>query len=171
MPKPKDLVIAPLGEGGLILFAAAVGFFAHAPLVFASLGPTAYEMLERPTSKIAKPYNVVVGHFVALGAGFLSLWLLNAWYAPKVASAEIVPAQRLWAAAISVAITTLLMLLLKAGQPAALSTALIVSLGSMQTTKGAVAIVVGVLLVTLVGEPIRRQRAKESPPPGTQPGD
>ncbi|HEV2399831.1 MAG TPA: hypothetical protein VGS27_23020 [Candidatus Sulfotelmatobacter sp.] len=43
-------VLAVLGEGGLILAVGAAGWAAHAPLLFTSLGPTAYELLEQPNA-------------------------------------------------------------------------------------------------------------------------
>jgi hypothetical protein len=55
---------------------------------------------------------------------------------------------------IAAALTTLITLILKAGQPAALATTLLVSLGSMQTRRGAVVIVAGVLPIAAIGEPI-----------------
>ena len=50
----------------------------------------------------------------------------------------------------------MLTLTLKASQPAALSTTLLVSLGSMQRGRDAVAIIIGVLILTALGDPIRR---------------
>jgi HPP family len=97
---------------------------------------------------------------IALGAGFFALGILSAWNAPKVGSADFVSSPRLWAAVLAVAITTLLTLVLKASQPAALSTTLLVSLGSMQRGRDAVAIIVGVVILAVVGEPIRRKFEK-----------
>ncbi|MGH9715533.1 MAG: hypothetical protein ACRD4R_02200 [Candidatus Acidiferrales bacterium] len=57
-------------------------------------------------------------------------------------------------------LTTVITLLLKAGQPAALSTTLLVSLGAMQTLRDALAIIAGVFLITLIGEPVRRAHLK-----------
>ena len=153
--KKHDL-LAIVGEGGLILAVGAAGWAAHMPLIFTSLGPTAYELMEKPDSPSAKVYNIIVGHLAALGAGFLSLWILNAWGAPKVSAAEFVSSQRLWASVLAVVITTAATLALKASQPAALSTTLLVSLGSMQTGRDALAIIIGVLILTAAGEPLRR---------------
>ena len=137
MQKRVDVLIAPLGEGALLLAAAAVGWLTRQPLVFASLGPTIYELVEQPKSKSARTYNVIAGHFVGIAAGFFALWLLNAWDTPKVPSAGGVPALRMWAAVIAVTLTTLVTLAINASQPASLSTTLLVSLGSMQTTRDA----------------------------------
>lgn len=158
----KEL-LGVFGEGGLILVVGAIGWAAHLPFIFTSLGPTAYELVEKPKAPSAKTYNVIMGHLVALGAGFFALWVLNAWNAPKVASAGFIASPRLWAAVLSVALTTALTVLLKASQPAALSTTLLVSLGSMQRSRDAMAIVIGVLILAAIGEPVRRQFAKLQP--------
>jgi HPP family protein len=151
----KEQVLASLGEGGLILTVGAAGWALHMPLIFTSLGPTAYELVEKPNAPSARTYNIIVGHFVALGAGFFSLWLLGAWHSPKVAMAGFVGSPRLWASVIAVVMTTALTLTLKASQPAALSTTLLVSLGSMQQGRDAAAIIIAVLLLAALGEPIR----------------
>ncbi len=158
MRKSADVFWATLGEGGLVLVLAAIGWATRQPLIFASLGPTAYELVEQPQLRSARAYNIVVGHLIGLGAGFVALYLLNAWAAPNVISAGVVSTKRLWAVAIAAALTTLVSLTLKAGQPAALATTLLVSLGSMQTRRDALAIMAGVLIITAIGEPVRRFR-------------
>jgi HPP family len=160
-----DWIWATLGEGGLVLAAAAVGWVTRQPLIFASLGPTAYELVEQPRARSAKVYNIIAGHLIGLGAGFLALYVLNAWGAPNVLAAGVVSTKRLWAVTIAAALTTLLTLILRAAQPAALATTLLVSLGAMQTLRSAVAIVAGVLLITAMGEPVRRWRLRHLPQP------
>ncbi len=162
MGEKSDLIIAPLGEGFLIFVVAIVGWATHNPFVFASLGPTAYELIEKPQIKSAKPYNIIVGHLIGLGAGFFAIWVLNAWGAPKVATAEFVPGIRVCTAVIAVVITTFVTLALKASQPASLATSLLVAIGSMQTSRDAVAIIVAVLIMAAVGEPLRYVRAKHA---------
>jgi hypothetical protein len=160
MTRGKRLLFTALGEGGLVLVVAAIGLATRMPLIFTSIGPTAYELAEKPNAPSARTYNIIAGHMLALGAGFLSLWLLNAWCAPKVAAAGFVSSPRLLAAVLSVVLTTAVTLTLKASQPASLSTALLVSLGSMQTRRDAFAITIAVLILAAVGEPLRRQFAK-----------
>src|SRR5215813_14625561 len=46
MKNRADLVWATLGEGGLVLALAAIGWATNQPLIFASLGPKAYELAE-----------------------------------------------------------------------------------------------------------------------------
>jgi len=160
--KPGKIARGVIGEGGLILAVGAIGWAIHMPLIFTSLGPTAYELVEKPKASSSKTYNIIVGHLWALGAGFFSLWVLAAWGAPKVNAAGFISSPRLWAAVLSVVLTTAGTLLLKASQPAALSTTLLVSLGSMQRGRDALAIALAVVILAAIGDPIRRQFAKAS---------
>lgn len=160
MLKKWDYAIAPLSEGGLIVLLALIGWAARWPFLFASMGPTAYEMIEQPQLKSARPYNVIVGHLVGLGAGWLAIWACGAAGSPKVMSAGFVPAARLWAALLAVVLTTFVTLALHASQPASLATTLLVALGSMQTSRDAAAIVISVLVLAAAGEPVRRLRLK-----------
>lgn len=158
--KIADITTATVGEGALILVIAAVGWVTRQPLIFASLGPTAYEMVEKPRDKSSRAYNIVVGHLAGLGSGFLAVYLLDAWSAPHVMSAGIVTPARVWAATLAAVLTTCITLLLKAGQPAAIATSLLVALGSMQTRRDAIAIIAAVAIITAIGEPLRRARMK-----------
>lgn len=162
LKRSEDIFWATLGEGSLVLAVAAIGWAAREPLIFASLGPTAYELVEMPQTRSARAYNVIVGHLVGLAAGFLAIYLLNAWNAPNVLSERIVTAARLWAVVIAATLTTLSTLLLKASQPASLATTLLVALGAMQTRRDALAMVAGVLIITAIGEPVRRFRLKHT---------
>lgn len=155
-----ELATATLGEGALILIIAAAGWATHEPLIFASLGPTAYELVEKPLDRSARSYNIVVGHLLGLGSGFLAIYLMSAWQSPNVALTGIVSPARLWAAVLAAVLTTLGTLLLRAGQPAAIATSLLVALGSMQTRRDAIVIIAAVLLITAIGEPLRRVRIK-----------
>lgn len=128
------------------------------PLLFASLGPTAYEQIEKPESPSARFYNVVVGHWIGLGCGFAALAMLNAWDAPNPMVIGHFNAVRVEVCGIAVSLTALLTLLAKAGQPAAYATAILVAVGSMQKASDAMAIAVAVLILGIVGEPIRRMR-------------
>ena len=160
MRRSADLFWASAGEAGLVFVLAAVAWATKQPLIFASLGPTAYELVEQPQIRSARPYNIVIGHLVGLGAGFLSLYLLRASTSPNAIATGILSPQRLWATVLAATLTTLINLFLKAGQPAALATSLLVTLGSMQTRHDAIAIAAGVLIIAALGEPVRRFRLK-----------
>jgi ABC-type Fe3+-siderophore transport system permease subunit len=158
----RDLAIAPICEGALILIASLAAWLAHQPLIFTSLGPTAYELVETPHRKSARPYNIIVGHLAGVVAGFVALLLTHAWTTPAVSTSN-VQLPRVEAAALSAALTVFLTLLLRATQPAALSTTLLISLGTMQQWSDSLIIMAAVLLMTLAGEPLRRWRLRQIP--------
>ena len=77
-------------------------------------------------------------------------------------AAGLVTTTRLWAVVVAGVLTTLVNLILRASQPAALATTLLVSLGAMQTGRDAIAIILGILIITAIGEPLRRYRLKHT---------
>jgi ABC-type Fe3+-siderophore transport system permease subunit len=158
----RDLFVAPLGEGALILIASLAAWLTKQPLIFTSLGPTAYELIETPHRKSARPYNVIVGHLIGVVAGFLSLLITHAWRTPAVSTRNIQFA-RVEAAVLAAALTVFGTLLARATQPAALSTTLLISLGTMQQWRDALIIMSAVLLMLIAGEPLRRWRHKQIP--------
>lgn len=98
----------PLLEAALIATVALCGWFTHQPLVFASLGPTAFEMVETPERPSARSYNILVGNLIALLAAYGALWLTHAWNSPSV-SAHGVPLPRVWAAMLASLFTVFLL--------------------------------------------------------------
>jgi hypothetical protein len=157
-----DKTWAPLLEGALLLLMGGISLAIGRPLLFASLGPTAFEQVEKPELPSARFYNVVVGHWSALGCGFAALAITGAWYAPIPLTTGHFTAVRVWACALAVALTVLFTLLLKATQPASAATALLIAVGSMQRPADAWAIALAVLVLGIVGEPIRRMRLTPS---------
>ncbi|MFZ0663399.1 MAG: HPP family protein [Acidobacteriaceae bacterium] len=158
------MLITPVSEAVLILIVAIVGWACHQPLIFASLGPTAYELVETPRRPSARTYHVVIGHLIAVLAGLAAIFLARSWSVPSV-SVHGVPLPRVWAAVLASLLTVFFTLLLRATQPAALSTTLLVSLGIMQTGQDALMIMAGVVLMVLAGWPIRRLRLRSNVEP------
>lgn len=138
--------------------AGLIAWISRQPMLFASLGPTVYELIEQPHRKSARPYNVVVGHLTGVAAGFAALSITHAWYAPSVSGTTHVALIRVGAAAIAALLTVLGTLLLRATQPAALSTTLVIALGAMQQWKDGLLIMASIGLIVLLGEPLRRWR-------------
>ena len=153
-----DEVQAAFWEGSLLLIVGLVGLVSRTPLLLASLGPTAYEQTEMPHIRSSRPYNVVIGHMIGLAAGFLAIALAHAWSAPKVLAVGQLTSARVWACVIAAAMTSFVTLVLRASQPAALATTLLVALGSLQTKHDAFVVVGAVLLLAALGEPVRRLR-------------
>ncbi len=155
---------AAFWEGLLIFAVGAVGLALHKPLLFASLGPTAYEQCEYPHRASSRPWSVFAGHLVAIAVGFAVIALLHAGTAGKITGDTAVNWPRLAASAIAVAITAALNLLLNASQPAAFASALLVTMGAFQSARGAVSLVAAVLLIGVLGEIVRRRRLHVRPP-------
>lgn len=157
-----DIVIAPLCEAALICAAGLAAWLTRQPMIFTSLGPTAFEMIEMPHRRSAQPYNVLAGHAVGLAAGFAALWITGAWWLPAVSVGHVALA-RVGAAALASLLTVLGTMLAKATQPAALSTTLLIALGTLQTPRDAAVIMGAVALITALGEPLRIWRNQQSP--------
>lgn len=155
----RDLLIAPAGEAALILIAGLAGYLARQPLIFASLGPTAYELIETPHRRSARPYSIFVGHLVGVGVAFLAIHLTGAWRLPAVTSGEVL-LTRIWTSVLAAGLTVLGTLLLRASQPAAIATSLLISTGIMQQPRDAAIIMGAVILMIAAGEPLRNLRLK-----------
>lgn len=137
---------------------AVSGFVAYLlgqPLVFPSLGPTAYLFFERPMSAVASPRNTLIGHGVAVLTGAASLAVFGLLGEPSIL-AEGVSVARIGAAAFSVAATVAVLTLLDASHPPAGATVLIVSLGLFSDFASFVYIAAGVVLLTVVGWSVNR---------------
>ncbi len=156
----KDLGVAPLCEAGLVLLAGLGALLLHKPLLFASLGPTAFELAEMPGQRSARPYNVLVGHLIGVLAGFAGLALTGAWHTPSITAGP-VTMDRVAAATIAALLTVLGTLLARATQPAALSTTLVIATGTMQRPEDGFIIMAAIVLITVVGEPLRRWRLRQ----------
>ena len=153
----REYLLAPVCEAALILIVALAAFWSHRPLIFASLGPTAFELVETPKRRTARPYNILAGHTIGICAGFLALLLTHAMAVPGPGSGHM-PLARVWAAALAAMLTVFGTMVARAGQPAAISTSLLIALTVSPRWSDAVCIFAAVLLMTLVGEPLRRWR-------------
>jgi len=147
-----DWLFAPISSAMLIAVAGVVGLEFGQPWIFASLGPTAFQLSEYPDHKSARLYNVLVGHGLGLAMGFAALALFNSWNAPKVLATHDLTAIRVWTCVVAMFLTAMGILLLRASHPPAGSTSLLVALGSFQNAHGALTILIGVTIVGLTGE-------------------
>ncbi|MEA2574680.1 MAG: hypothetical protein QOH93_1978 [Chloroflexia bacterium] len=161
----QDVVWAPTAAGLLMLvvgvLALVAGWLAGMangfPWLFPSLGPTAYLQAESPAHPASRFYNTVVGHMVGLAAGFAGVFALGAYNDPVVLVKHELTWGRAGAAAIALALTLLVALLLKASHPPAGATTLLVALGAFKI-EDILTVVAGVLIVAVAGEAVRRMR-------------
>lgn len=155
-----ELVWSPVGAGALMILAGVISWAVGKPWLIPSLGPTAYLQAEMPAHPSARLYNTVTGHLIGLAMGFLSVMMFNAWDAPSPLLDHQLGLSRVWASALALTLTLLVALLLKASHPPAGATTLLVSLGALRTREDALNLIVGVVLVGLLGEVLRKLRLK-----------
>jgi len=138
-----------------IALMATVALVSGQPFVFPSLGPTAFLFFYTPLAPAASPRNAVLGHLIGAVAGWASLaafGLLDA--APALATG--VSAARVGAAALSLGLTSGLMVLCRAPHPPAGATTLIVSLGLLRTPAQLAVLMAAVAMLVLQAIVINR---------------
>ena len=132
-----------------------VAYLFKQPLLFPSLGPTAFLSFEQPMDPPSSPRNTLIGHLVAILAGALSLAVFGLLDHASILQ-EGVTLARVGAGTLSVALTGAVLILLKSSHPPTGATTLIVSLGLLQTPREMAELMVGVVLLTIAGWIINR---------------
>jgi CBS domain-containing membrane protein len=125
---------------------AGLAMMSHTPLIFPSLGPTAFLLFFAPLSAAACPRNTLLGHAIGIVCGYGALWLVGLQDVPS-AMLEGVHARRVLAAALSLASTGAVMILLRTVHPPAGATTLIISLGIIKEPFHLLAIEMAVALM------------------------
>jgi CBS-domain-containing membrane protein len=148
-----------------------IAFVTGEPFIFPSLGPTAFLLFYTPLLAAACPRNTLGGHAIGAGAGYLSLvvfGLTNA--APALATS--VTGARVGAAALSLGLTSGLMVLARVPHPPAGATTLIVSLGIFHEPRQLVILMIAVVLLVVQGFVINRLAGIDYPvwSPHPEPG-
>lgn len=141
---------------------AAAAWVTGSAFVFPSLGPTAFLFFYTPTLASASPRNTVFGHLIGVLAGYLALVLFDLTEAaPALATSVTLP--RVAAAALSLGLTSGLMVWFKVPHPPAGATTLIVSLGILRTPSDLAVLMVAVGLLTVQGFVINRAAGIDYP--------
>ena len=78
-----------------------------------SLGPTAFLVFNRSQTPAARPRNIILGHLLGAASGYAALLAFGLAHAPPVTEGGLTPA-RIDAAALSIALTTGTMIVLRA---------------------------------------------------------
>lgn len=134
---------------------AAVAMISHTPFVFPSLGPTAFLLFFTPTSPTASPRHTLYGHAIGILCGYGALLVTGLAHAPPSIVTGVDP-PRILAAALSLASTGALMILLKCAHPPAGATTLIIALGIVTLPFYLVIIEVAVAILVLQAIVINR---------------
>lgn len=133
-----------------IAIMAAAAVVTGQPLVFPSLGPTAFLLFYTPMAPAACPRNTISGHAIGAAAGYLSLVVFGLTDAAPALSTS-VTWSRVGAAALSLGLTSGVMVWLKVPHPPAGATTLIVSLGMLRTPAQIAVLMVAVCLLVVQG--------------------
>jgi CBS-domain-containing membrane protein len=134
----------------VLLLAGAVGLALKQPWLFPSLGPTVMLFFESPEQPSSRPRNALIGHGVGLIAGAACFYALGLnGQPPAPVGGLTVP--YVVAGVLSVAITTLVLTLLKTPHPPAGATTLIVSLGILTQPAELLSMAGAIVLITLAG--------------------
>ena len=129
--------------------AGTVGLVLAQPWIFPSLGPTIMVLAETPRQAAARPRNVLIGHLVGIGAGYLALLCTGMTQAPPVIEQGIT-APRIVAACLSLAVTAFVLQVLRTPHPPAGATTLLVSLGILTAATELLTVMLSVALITVV---------------------
>lgn len=145
-----------LANGGLSTGLMALGArLTGEPLVFPSLGPTAFMLFFQPTSPASCPRNAIFGHLIGVVAGYVALVVFGLRHATPALVGGVT-----WAwvgsASLSLALTAGLMVWLRVPHPPAGATTLIVSLGILPRPWQLLALFVAILLLVLQGFVVNR---------------
>jgi CBS-domain-containing membrane protein len=134
---------------------AIVAVVTGSPFIFPSLGPTAFLFFYTPTAPTASPRNALIGHTIGVVAGYFSLVVTGLTMAgPAYAVGVTWP--RVIAAALSLGLTSGLMVLLKAPHPPAGATTLIISLGILTQPRQLIILLLAVVVLTVQAFVINR---------------
>jgi CBS domain-containing membrane protein len=144
-----------LAGGVSIAIIATLAFASGRPFVVPSLGPTAFLVFNRSESAVARPRNILAGHLTGAVAGYVSLLAFGLAGAPSVLEGGMT-APRIGAAALSIALTSAVMILMRTEHGPAGATTLIVSLGFMTSLESLAILMGGVIGLTIVAVLIDR---------------
>ncbi|MGO4340986.1 HPP family protein [Pedococcus sp. 2YAF34] len=134
----------------LLAVAGAVGLGLSQPWLFPSLGPTVMLFFESPGEESSRPGHTLVGHLVGIAVGWAMLHLFALQGLPPAPVGGLT-AGHVLAGALSVALTSLVLVAVKHQHPPAGASTLIVSLGILSRPSQLLTMVLAVLLVTSLG--------------------
>ncbi|HJS96024.1 MAG TPA: HPP family protein [Solirubrobacteraceae bacterium] len=145
-----------------ILLSGVWAYVVKEPLVFPSLGATAFIIFETPMAEVGTPRNTIVGHTVGILAGALALAIFGLLNAPSLYVSGL-SFGRVCAMALAVALTGGVLRLVRAAHPPAGATTIIVASGLLHTPRQMLDVLVGVALLTIAGWLLNRAMGVPAP--------
>lgn len=137
---------AALNGGVAILVISLFAWLSGLPLLFPSLGPTAFTLFTTPFSASAAPRSVVVGHFVGIVSGW-GAWHLMSFINGEAISPTANGGLVCVSAFLAFAVTVLLLGRLSCPHAPACATALIIATGGLTAWQDLLVMAGAVVLV------------------------
>jgi CBS domain-containing membrane protein len=125
------------------------------PFIFPSLGPTAFLFFYTPLAATAAPRNTIIGHLLGATMGWVSLAIFGLTD-EESAFVTGVTVERVFAAGLSLGLTSSAMILVDAPHPPAGATTLIVSLGVLTELDQLLVLMLAVVMLTALAFVINR---------------
>jgi CBS-domain-containing membrane protein len=138
-----------------IMLLSLLATITGSPFVFPSLGPTAYLFFFSPLGRSSSPRHAILGHAIGLICGYAAYIVMGSHGFITKALSEVTWHEAM-AAALSLAATGAVMVLLRVSHPPAGATTLIVSLGILTKPEYLVIIEIAVILLTAQAWAINR---------------
>ncbi len=139
-------IFAFINAGIAISIMILLADYTHQPLLFPSLGPSAFLFFSQPSAAASAPRNAILGHTIGVFIGWTCFRLFDI----ETTTGGIA------ATALSMSLTSAAMIATRYVHPPAASTTLMVSLGMIQGGVEMIALVIGVVLLTAQAFAINR---------------
>ena len=145
-----------------LLLSGLLAWLLDEPLVFPSLGATAFLFFETPMAEVSSPRNAIIGHVV--GALVAFFWLLVFGLVNEPSGIETgFTFERAVCVSLSLAFTGAFLRLLRAAHPPAGATTVIVSIGLLTTVDEIAVLAAGVALLTISANLLNRALGVPAP--------
>ena len=143
--------------GGTISLAVlgAIAVATREPFVFPSLGPTAFLIFDVPEMAHSSPRNAVLGHLVGVACAWAALFVTGLLDVPSDVTTGI-SVNRAIAAALSLGLTSGLMVWARVPHPPACATTLIVGLGILHKPDQLAVLMAAVVALVAIGVIVNR---------------
>jgi CBS domain-containing membrane protein len=151
-----------LGSLLTIALSGLLAWILDEPLVFPSLGATAFLFFETPMAEVASIRNTIIGHSVGAAVAFVWLSVFGLVGDPSAITAGF-SAERVACVALSLAFTGGILRLLRAAHPPAGATTVIVSVGLLTTWDELLILLAGVVLLSAAALALNRTLGVPAP--------
>lgn len=136
--------------GGALCLVGLAGTFAGVPMLTATLGPTAYLFFVKPGPRLETLRGAGLGHGVGIAAGLVGLVAAGRWHLESAYLFHANTVSEAFSAAIALAITLLVLHLLRAHHPPAASTTVLVASGLAGPGRLLIGLVLGLAALVLL---------------------